>query len=248
MEAQEDSLGLDKPMKLGRVSNIPKITDELMFNPTRGLPMITKNYKKLSRTIKRNDKKLQEKLKTEKSKLAAKRAKVEAECDNLGTVIQFYQFWAHGFFPRANFKDCIRMIRAYKSARIKEYRRSLLDNELRKLKIEKGIIVEGEDEPEPPTELDNDDLYTGPEPIAPTENNNLDLEEDDGDWGFMNVNNSDSNGLFVGDNDKDLEAERPSNPIQESLAKDPFDEEFPPEEDLEDDYEAELAAMREMGM
>ncbi|QWU88679.1 hypothetical protein CA3LBN_002987 [Candidozyma haemuli] len=248
MEAQEDSLGLDKPMKLGRVSKIPKITDELMFNPTRGLPMITKNYKKLSRTIKRNDKKLQEKLKTEKSKSAAKRAKVEAECENLGTVIQFYQFWAHGFFPRANFNDCIRMIRAYKSARIKEYRRSLLDNELRKLKIEKGIIVEGEDEPEPPTELDNDDLYTGPEPPAPTENNNSDLEEDDGDWGFMNVNNSDSNGLFVGDNDKDLDAERPSNPVQDSVAKDSFDDEFAPDEEMEDDYEAELAAMREMGM
>ncbi|PVH15465.1 uncharacterized protein CXQ87_003306 [Candidozyma duobushaemuli] len=228
-------------MKLGRVSKIPKITDELMFNPTRGLPMITKNYKKLSRTIKRNDKKLQEKLKTEKSKSAAKRAKVEAECENLGTVIQFYQFWAHGFFPEPTSMTAF-------SARIKEYRRSLLDNELRKLKIEKGIIVEGEDEPEPPTELDNDDLYTGPEPPAPTENNNSDLEEDDGDWGFMNVNNSDSNGLFVGDNDKDLDAERPSNPVQDSVAKDSFDDEFAPDEEMEDDYEAELAAMREMGM
>lgn len=248
MEAQEDSLGLDKPIKLGRVSKIPKITDELLFNPTRGLPMITKNYKKLSRTIKKNDKKLEEKLRTERSKLAARSAKVEAECENLGSVIQFYQFWAHGFFPRANFNDCIRMLRTYKSAGLKEYRRGLLDHELHKLKVAKGIITEADEESNPAPEIDDDDLYTGPAPTASTETNNVELEEDDGDWSFMNVHSSSTNGLFVGDDDQDLEAEKPVNPIKDAQSKEPFEEDFPPEEDIEDDYEAELAAMRDMGM
>ncbi|KAF3991085.1 hypothetical protein FT663_01792 [Candidozyma haemuli var. vulneris] len=256
MEAQEDTLGLDKPMKLGRVSKFPKITDELLFNPTRGLPQITKNYKKLSRSIKKNDKRLHDKLKTETSKMAVKRAKVEAEFENLGNVIQFYQFWCHGFFPRANFNDCIRMLRTYKSARLKEYRRSLLDNELHKLKVAKGIITEGDEEQGLQAELDNDDLYAAPGtadgetssvPQANL-NNGSDLEEDDGDWGFMNVNGSNTNGLFIGDDDNDLESERPVDRFDDAQPKPQEYDEYPPEDDIEDDYEEEFAAMREMGM
>lgn len=247
--AEKDDLGLDKPLKLGKVLKIPKITDELIFDPVRGIPQISKNYRKLSRMIKKNDKKLHEKLRNGKSKLAARRMKVDAEVENLGSIVQFYQFWCHGFFPRANFNDCIRMLRTYKSAKLKEYRRGLIEHELHKLKVAKGIITEGDEQEDGGIQADDDDdLYTGPyvtdngvpssssKQLAAT----LDLEEDDGDWDFMNVNLKSSNGLFIGDDDDDLAIERPKNPFQ--------DEEIPPQHDIEDDHEAELEAMRSMGM
>lgn len=262
MEAQEDTLGLSKPLKLGRTSKIAKITDELLFNPTRGLPQITKNYKRVSKTIRNNDRKLQEKLRKQKSKLAAKQAKVETEVENLGSIIQFYQFWCHGFFPKANFNDCLHLIRTYKSARLKEYRRGLLEHELHKLKVAKGIITEGDEEDQDvEAELEKDDLYVEAlDPATKTSEQTanketLDIEADDGDWDFMNP--AKSNGLFVGDdNDDDLDDELPDNPFGDKATSKknpriedfPSEDEIPPEDDILDDHEEELAAMREMGM
>lgn len=244
-----DNLGLDQPIKLGKSSKIPKITDELVFNPSRGIPQILKQYPKLTRSIRKRDAKFNESLKKNKhSSKTAKSLRVDHECENLQHILQFYQLWCHGFFPRANFADCISMLRAYKSPRLKLYRRELLDNEIRKEKIAQGLIVE-EDEPNP-LDFAEDDLY-GPPPQEQEQTNEA---SDDDDWGFMNVNKANTNGLFVGEEDNqndpapESETQKTSNPEEDfpdSIpdhqieARDPFSD---------DEHEAELEAMREMGM
>lgn len=214
-ENNDDILGLDQPLKLGRVSRIPKLTDELLFENNRGLPQIRNNYTKLLRAIRKNDRKLAEKvLKERLSKSSAHQLKVSTEVENLQKILLFYQLWCHGLFPRATFKDCLKMLRTHKSVAMREYRRGLLENEIRRLRIEKGIIVETPETEIPPEE---DDLYTAPNndigvsseetPVAstnPIESNNME-ESDDEDWGFLSTTRLRSNNLFIGDDDDDDE-------------------------------------------
>lgn len=208
-----DNLGLDKPIKLGRVSRIPKITDELLFDRTRGLPPVIANYPKLSRTIKKNDRKLGEKLKKGAfSKHVAHLMKVEAEVKNLESVLQFYQLWCHGLFPRATFADCIKMLRNYKSFRLKEYRRELISQQIHRLKVENGLII---DDGNASDNQSDDDLYQPNNDIAavdvadPTHTvDGADVDDDDeDDWGFLAAPRR-SNGLFIGD-DEDEEEDIP---------------------------------------
>lgn len=204
-DQDNDSLGLDKPIKLGRVSRIAKLTDELLFDRNRGLPPVIANYPKLSRTIKRNDQKLGEKLKKGAySKLAAHLMKVETEVKNLESVLQFYQLWCHGLFPRATFADCVKMLRTHKSLRLKEYRRELISQQIHRLKVEKGLIIEERD---PSDAISDDDLYQPHNDIAALDvaestalPNATGEEDDEDDWGFLSVPRR-SNELFIGDED-----------------------------------------------
>lgn len=231
-----DSLGLDQPIKLGKASKTAKVTDELIFNPSRGIPQIMKTYPKLTKSIRRRDSKFNDSVKkSNRSKKSEKALRVNHECENLQKVLEYYQLWCHGFFPRANFNDCIALLRSYSSPRLKLYRRDLLDNEIRKQRIEKGIIVEAEQEHRSLADLD-DDLY-GP----PVEEHRNEASDSDDDWGFMNVNLKSSNGLFVGENDANDENDKYNAPAPEG----PSDE-FP--EDDYEDHEEELDVMREMGM
>ncbi|GEQ67767.1 hypothetical protein JCM33374_g1432 [Metschnikowia sp. JCM 33374] len=219
-EIENDLLGLDQPLKLGRVSRIAKLTDELLFENNRGLPQVRKNYTKLSRAIRKNDHACVSKIqKNNLSKSSAQQLKVATETENLQKVLSFYQLWCHGLFPRANFKDCLKMLRGHKSSALKEYRRGLIDNEIRRLKIEKGIIVdEPENENLGPGEDrilenndDDDDLYapatantglvTSRSGSPPTETN-AGVESDEDDWGILSNNRPRrTNGLFIGDDD-----------------------------------------------
>lgn len=199
MDLEQDNLGLDKPIKLGRVSKIPKLTDDLIFDRSRGLPQVIKNYSKLSKSLKKNDRKLAEKLRGGSySKTTAHQLRVDSEVQNLESVLQFYQLWCHGLFPRANFMDCVQMLRKYKSFRLKDYRKELINKEIHLLKVAKGII----------TENDDDDLYTAPEnDVAavniPAEDPVAQIEENEDDWSFMNVSRR-SNALFVDSDDEDV--------------------------------------------
>lgn len=198
----QDILGLDQPIKLGRVSRIPKLTDELLLSNIRGLPQIRDNYKKLSVLLRKVDRAYSEKIKKSASKSAARQLKVACQTEKLQKVLLFYQLWCHGLFPRANFKDCIQMLRKYSSFSMKEYRRGLLNNEIHKLKIEKGIISE-----EPPvlSDPEDDDLYLVPNVDSRQEGNsestiNATIQDDEDDWGFLSIRRG--NQLFVADNDE----------------------------------------------
>lgn len=269
-DQENDNLGLDKPIKLGRVSRIPKITDELLFDRTRGLPPVIANYPKLSRSIKKNDRRLSEKLKKGSyTKQAAHLMKVEQEAKNLESVLQFYQLWCHGLFPRATFADCIKMLRSHKSFRLKEYRRELISQQIHRLKVEKGLIIDDAE-----GNNSEDDLYHPNTDIAAVDvaepNNvaesttNVDEDEDE-DWGFLSVPRR-SNGLFIGDEED--EEETPStttraptvttqtptqvgeSPLAQTLSEKPTEEEFPEEEmfGAVDQYDEEYEIMRQMGM
>lgn len=144
-------LGLEQPVKVGRVSRHAKITDELLIELPRGLSLLLRNREKLLHTIKKRS--------------AKKGNKADIEADNLQSVIEYYQLWAHGLFPKATFRDCTSMLRLYKSGRTKVYRRDLIDQKIRQLKIDKGIIVD-------------DSLYTE---TNERENSNT-IQDADLDW------------------------------------------------------------------
>lgn len=231
-DQDNDNLGLDKPIKLGRVTRIPKITDELLFDHARGLPPVITNYPKLSRSIKKNDRKLGEKLKKGSyTKLAAHLMKVDAEVKNLESVLQFYQLWCHGLFPRATFADCVKMLRTHKSFRLKEYRRELISQQIHRLKVEKGLIIVNEN---PSDVQSDDDLYQPNNDIAAVdvaERSKVvaaatihdDDDEDDDDWGFLSIHRR-PNGLFIGDDEEgedDEEATPSSTTLPHPLPTEP---------------------------
>lgn len=269
----EDSLGLDKPIKLGRVSKIPRITDDLLLDRVRGLPHVISNYKKVARTIRKNDKTFAQKAKDSSlSKEALGALKVDTEVHNLELVLQFYQLWCHGLFPRATFSDCTQMIRKFKSTRIRMYRRELIDKEMHRQRVEKGIITED-------AEISDDDLYDAPlngiaavDEVDATVNAanvpSADVDDDEDDWGFLSVRRR-PNGLFIGDeDDEDSEANTGTghaNTTSSDSAPVPTTSRAPPpasapspieypdipdsiQEDFDDKYDDELEIMREMGM
>lgn len=195
----QDVLGLEKPIKLGRVSRIPKITDDLLFDNIRGLPQIRKNHTKLSALLRKLDRSYTNKIKKGSSKASVRQAKLACETEKLQKVLLFYQLWCHGLFPRANFKDCVQMLRNYTSFPLKEYRCGILNDEIHRLKVEKGIITEDPDDH--PPELDEDDLYLAPVQASmedQVQNSNL-VQDDEDDWGFLSVNRQAPNQLFVDD-------------------------------------------------
>lgn len=195
----DDLLGLDQNIKLTSRSKIAKIDNERIFNKQKGLNYIIQNHTKLKRIFHKNDKALQKKLLSNKSSLSSKavrQMKYENEYNNLSSILQFYQLWCHGLFPKAKFKDCIQLVRSFgaKSSQLKIYRRELIEKELRELKESKGII----DKTERPAES-IDDQEQLDQLQGNTHPQEIPQSIDDDDWSFMNTN--ESNGLFVGDDD-----------------------------------------------
>lgn len=216
-----DVLGLDQEIKLVKRVKTARLDNERVFHPQTGLNYILKHHISLSNTIKKNDKKF---AKRYGSSAPTRAAKYDHEFENLSTILQFYQLWCHGLFPKANFRDCIQLLRKLgaKSPQLRLYRRELIEKELEKLKIAKGIIIENDetdtynqndvivnDNDDDSNRNDNENI-AAPEPGETEETPVI-----DDDWGFMNVPKR-SNGLFVGlddDEDDDLYT-TPSIPIQ----------------------------------
>ncbi|CAK7892589.1 chromosome segregation in meiosis protein 3 [[Candida] anglica] len=224
-ENNDDILGLEKPIKLTHRIKIAKIDDDRILNKPNGIAEIVKNHNRVNRIIKRNDSKLASKLSTASSSSMKKKLKFQNEFDNLSSVLQFYQLWCHGIFPKANFKDCLKLMRAYgaKSSRMKLYRRELLDQEINKLKQANGMFVEGEssvphamqdDEPQ----QEEDDASIIAQPLATVSGTTAEPEEDD-DWSFMNTSTRGRNALFLDDDDDDDEGLYRVPPTQAELSQ-----------------------------
>lgn len=267
-----DDLGIGEAIKLSsRSVKRAKIDDQRIFDKHKGLPYIIRNHPKLLRTLHKREK-------AKKALSASHRAQMkhDAEFDNLGTVLNFYQLWCHGLFPKANFRDCIKLVRQYGShqsrvSQLSIYRRELLDREIEKLKVKKGIITEDK------ALLDDEEIYAEPtaahtEPTAPGPAENVGAIDDDDDWSFMNVTRASTNGLFVGEGDEEethsspqTQDIPPSLPARAPVASDddfgdsdddmftrlatsgPAEDEYPDADDV-DDHDAEMDVMREMGM
>ena len=194
-QGNDDILGLDKPIKLTTRAKIAKVDNDRIFNDQKGLPNLNKNYQKVVRTIRKKDKEFQRVSKPSKS------AKYQHEYDNLESVLQFYQIWCHNLFPKARFKDCIQLLRRLgrTSPQLKLYRRELIELELNKIRVEKGIIDDNQ--------LSDDDIYTTAAEVPIVANENVDDEDEEDDWSFMNVRpkHKRSNGLFVDDDEDEME-------------------------------------------
>ncbi|EGW33076.1 uncharacterized protein SPAPADRAFT_60387 [Spathaspora passalidarum NRRL Y-27907] len=240
----EDVLGLDQPLKLKKRAKIARIDNQRIFS-SHGIPYIVKNHSQLSRTISRNDRHFMKKY-----PLASKSQKLDHEYNNLVSVLQFYQLWCHGLFPKANFRDCIQLIRGLggKSPQLKLYRRQLMEAELNKLRVEKGIIDNV------PEDIDVDaSLSEVNQPVDASATGETSVQanvgDEDDDWDFMNVA-APRNRLFVGDDDDDDDddlyqvpehpvetrdkiVEQANNSKDTSKETDELDDPFSDDEDLE---------------
>jgi replication fork protection complex subunit Csm3/Swi3 len=225
---QDDLLGLDQEIKLTKRARVARLDNQRIFNPVTGLDYILKHHRDVTKTIQKNDKKFNKKYYNQS---VSRVAKYDHEYDNLSTVLQFYQLWCHGLFPKANFRDCIHLLRRLgaKSSQLRLYRRELIDKEIEKLKIAKGIIDDHDEEMQLPTltnensngndnENANENATFGSNSQAENGNTPQDapMDDIDDDWSFMNIPKT-RNNLFVGDDDDDADDDelymRPSNTI-----------------------------------
>ncbi|EGV60044.1 chromosome segregation in meiosis- protein [Yamadazyma tenuis] len=246
-----DILGLDQQAPTVRRTKVSKIDQERLLGK-KGLSYIEKNYPKLPRVWNKNNK-----------HITSKQLRYDQEYDNLSSTLQFYQLWCHTLFPKAKFKDCISLIRGVtnRSPQLRKHRKALIDTELSKLRSKMGFV-------DVPLDEDNETL-----PTAAAQNEQNEATEEyhvDDDFDFMRR----ENGLFV-DPDEDIykspapqpspPAPRTSSPVPPqrppapTLSDDDFsdNDQFlsaadinpdPSEFQLQDDHDAELAAMNELGM
>lgn len=193
----DDVLGLDQDIKLTTRAKVARLDYDRVMDKN-GLTYILQNHTNITKTISRRDKQF---YKIHKGK-PTKHQKYDHEAENLSKVLEFYQLWCHGLFPKANFKDCIALLRGLgaKLAPLKLYRRDMLNRELDKLKMEKGMVIEDDEHQDV---LVNEDAEQSQ--IEPQANANED-EEDDDDWSFMNRPRIPrNNGLFLDDDDEDAD-------------------------------------------
>ncbi|CAR28295.1 ZYRO0F00638p [Zygosaccharomyces rouxii] len=86
----------------------PKLTSDILLS-RRGLPYLVKNGPKRLR------------ISTSRNK----------PYDNLSQIVQFYQLWAHELYPRAKFKDFIKLCQNMKNDKaVREYRTELCLREM----------------------------------------------------------------------------------------------------------------------
>ncbi|KAI5958180.1 CSM3 [Candida theae] len=188
-------LGIDGPLKLKTRKKIAKIDDDRILHNPRGLPHLIKNQQRLLRIIQKNDKEFnrqeREKLSVKPNYKTSRQAKHDHEYKNLVSILQFYQLWCHGMFPKANFKDCAYLVRSlgHKSSQLRLYRREMIEKEIYKLKVAKGIIDENEsrntNEDEAVEGNDNNETVNNELPeLRPTAVNAEDDDDETG-WDFM---------------------------------------------------------------
>lgn len=105
-----DVLGVDDEVVVKQKRVLIKLDEEKMTS-ARGIPYLQSKA----------GSKLMPRLKKQKGR---------SELQDLGKILQFYQLWAHGLYPRANFQDFIHMARTTgKKPRMKVFRRQWIADE-----------------------------------------------------------------------------------------------------------------------
>ncbi|ORY79844.1 replication fork protection component Swi3-domain-containing protein [Protomyces lactucae-debilis] len=196
----EFSLGLDEEVVIKKKRIIARLDDERLLEKHHGIPKLIKMSleRPLHKTLKGKGHTLQD----------------------MGRVLERYQFWCHEMYPKAKFRDALAMIRkAGSSKRMKMERRRFIDDLLPK------PVDEDEDAEE------YDDSVFGLTNKGPAARN----EEQDA-----------SQALFFDDEDEDAEmalyADAPTKPITAAREDDHPQDGPPPYFDEEDDMDA-LEAM-----
>lgn len=244
----DDELGIDQTIKLKKSYKRAKIEDDRLLNRPNGLPYVIKNHSKVSRIMKRNDKILAKNLSKDPSMSSSRKKvlKYENEYKNLEAVLEFYQLWCHGLFPKANFKDCIHLLRSFgmKPGPLKIYRQGLMKTALDNYRRDHGIIVEEPNDPIPK----NSDIYVNNDEQNPANYSDEELygnptnnDGSDHEFDFMNQ------GLFVREDEDqpaaDITEKLPIDSIPSNPPKSDDVAINPPESDdpFSDDDELDLA-------
>lgn len=126
-----DVLGVDEEVVVKKRRIMAKLDDDRLINPNMGIPY-------LQRKVSSN---LLPRLKKRKGE----------ELQDLSTILQFYQLWAHKLYPKANFGDFIQIARtAGKTSRMRMFRQGWIsDEKAQKLGINavQGDDITGKDDP-----------------------------------------------------------------------------------------------------
>lgn len=250
----DDLLGLDQSIKLTTRAKIAKIDEERIFNKQKGIHYIIQNHRKLEKIFERNENRIWKKYRNHTlSSDMKKQIKHEVEYENMTSILQFYQLWCHGLFPKARFKDCIQMLRAFgsKSSQLKLYRRELVEREIYKAKVESGLepgSPESTNGPQEsalsPVSFDQEDiatedptlLDTGHEQQAPEQRPNEDNSHEMDN--ILSESQPNDEAINNGEAIVQQQKDHTGNTVVED------DEPFPDE----DDYDQEYEVMRELGI
>lgn len=117
-------LGLDEEVVVKRRAPQAKLDDDRLLGPL-GIP------------------KLRDQVLTKKKKIGFRKGH---ELDDLNKFIEGYQFWAHELFPKAKFRDAVKMInKVGKSRRMKVHRRQIITDLLPKTTVSPTTQTPGEE-------------------------------------------------------------------------------------------------------
>lgn len=196
----DDILGLDTAISITKRKPVARLDAARILDEDKGVPYITRNHRRIAKSMRSNDKRLQHKLKnlTFLDAKEVRKLKVDNELGNLAAVLGFYQTWCHHLFPKATFKDCISLLRARgaTSSELSHYRKELINAEIQKSKRASGPYVEENDEHSTSNvivqheDTENQDtvvLQGSDQPVA---------DDPDDDW----MMGAPENGLFVTEN------------------------------------------------
>lgn len=250
----DDLLGLDQSIKLTTRAKIAKIDEERIFNKQKGIHYIIQNHRKLQKIFERNEHRIWKKYRNHSlSSDMKKQIKHEVEYENMTSILQFYQLWCHGLFPKARFRDCIQMLRAFgsKSSQLKLYRRELIEREIYKAKVESGLepgYPEPSNSPQEsavaPVSIYQEDVATEVQQLLDTEHEKQTSEErpyEDNSHEMDNLlSESQLNDGTI--NNSEAVVQKQTEDARNTVMDD--DEAFPDENDYDEEYEV----MRELGI
>lgn len=191
-----------------------------------------------------------------------KRINSKDEYKNLTNFLIFYQLWGHKLFPKANFGDFLTMTRRFRASKRVNMQREIWINEETMNEEDRVVytnthneneVENGENNETSPDENIQNSEITGNGQIS---ENPVSIEK--------SVPHKHKNTLFINDEDEEDEDDHELddidlNPVNKAdFSKDkekaqifeesnePINEDFPNENDFDEEFEAELEAMRDL--
>lgn len=199
----------------------PKLTSDILLSE-RGLPYLVKHGPKRLR------------ISTSRNK----------PYDNLSQIVRFYQLWAHKLYPRAKFKDFIKICQSMKNDRaVRDYRTELCMKEMYPSRTESRDNDDDNDDGN--GDVDDDDIYQ--------ESLIREPQASEQELGFSNAETGAQREPEVpeeGSNGARGNPDHPMNTLADELdTQEPQLETQPleaPDEELQEDEDA-MEAMKELG-
>lgn len=211
--ADFDGNGNDRSDPSGPNNDDPTMTDPTMADPTMA-DALTKTRRvqpKLTSDILLSDRGLPYLVKHGPKRLRISTSR-NKPYDNLSHIVQFYQLWAHELYPRAKFKDFVKLCQNMKNNKeVRSYRTELC---LREMNPARSMSLDGDDDiyqessiREPTTTEKEPEKYRQ-DGSAPSAETGIQQEEQDG---------LDTQGPLLETRDEDLQEDEDAMEVMKEL-------------------------------